>query len=34
MGDEEHWFLFLIGSDPDKQGKGHASAVFKYQLDK
>jgi GNAT superfamily N-acetyltransferase len=31
---EPHWYLYLLGTDPDHQGKGHGSAVIQPVLDR
>ena len=31
---EPHWYLYLLGTDPDHQGRGHGSAVLQPALDR
>ena len=31
---EPHWYLYLLGTDPDQQGRGHGSAVLQPVLDR
>lgn len=31
---EPHWYLWMIGVDPAKQGRGHGKALLRYALDR
>lgn len=32
--EEPHWYLWMIGVDPAKQGRGHGKALLNYALDR